>query len=386
MAPVNVEGECAPRLAKVRELFVENFERHGEVGAAVAAYVDGEPVLDLWGGLARREERRPWQRDTRVCMMSVNKAMSALCVHLLVQDGKIDLDAPMARYWPEFGRAGKERITVAQVLAHRSGVIYLDGLRRGELFDTARAVVAAENQKPAWPDASRGAYHTATFGLMLSELVRRVSGESIEDFFEHRVNQPLGTDYHFRTRDEDLERTAHVIERRFNVLRTLLLEQPYSLRMLRAWFALPPLGKLGFNSPVFLQSGFASGAGTGTARSVARIFGELARASESSVLLRPETLRRATEPSWESVCWMSGIPTRMALGFTLNTPGGAFYGPSGRAFGHAGRGGSFGFADPERRIGFCYCTNRLSSTGVPDERSQRLVAALYEAMAAPGGI
>jgi CubicO group peptidase (beta-lactamase class C family) len=384
MRTEDVEGAYAPELEKVRTLFIENFTRHGEVGAAIAVYVDGEPVLDLWGGLARLEEQRPWGRDTRVCMMSVNKAMSALCVHLLVQDGKVELDAPMARYWPEFGQAGKEHITVEQVLAHRSGVLTFEGLRRGELFDYPKSIAAIERQKPAWPEASRGAYHTSTYGPMLAELVRRVTGERIEDFFERRVNQPLGTAYRFRTRDEELEQTAHVIEPRFGTLRSLLLDRPYFFRMARCWWPIPPLGRLGFNSPVFLQSGFNSGAGTGSARSVARIFGELAWASEGSALLRPETLRRATRPSWDTVCWTSGIPTKMALGFALNTPGGAFFGPGEHSFGHAGRGGSFGFADPDRRLGFCYCTNRLTKDGLPDARSQRLVAALYDALGSAG--
>ncbi|HEY0096028.1 MAG TPA: serine hydrolase domain-containing protein, partial [Archangium sp.] len=276
------------------------------------------------------------------------------------------------------------RITVEQVLAHRSGVLTFEGLRRGELFDYPKAIAAIERQKPAWPDASRGAYHTSTYGPLLAELVRRVTGERIEDFFERRVNQPLGTAYRFRTRDEELDLTAHVIEPRFSTLRSLLFYQPYFLRMARAWWPLPPLGRLGFNSPLFLQSGFNSGAGTGTARSVARIFSELACASETSVLLRPETLRRATQPSWENVCWTSGIPTRMTLGFAMNTQGGAFFGPGEHSFGHAGRGGSFGFADPERRLGFCYCTNRLTRDGLPDARSQRLVAELYDALGRAG--
>jgi CubicO group peptidase (beta-lactamase class C family) len=379
MRELNVDGVCAPGFEKLWTLFEENFARYGEVGAAVAAYVDGRPVVDLWGGLARRAEGRPWRRDTLVCMNSVNKAMAALCVHLLAQDGAIDLDAPVARYWPEFAQAGKEHVTVEQVLAHRSGVLNLDALRRGELLHHARAVAAIERQ-PLTPEGQRGAYHSSTFGIMLAELVRRVTGEFIGDFFERRVNQPLGTEYHFRTRDEDLERTAHFIERRFNNLRSLLFEEPYFLRLLRGWKAMPSLGRLGFNSPVFLQSGFASGAGTGTARSVARIFGELARASEDSVLLRPEALRRATQPSWHHRCWTTGVPTRMALGFAMNAEGMAFFGPNARSFGQAGRGGSFGFADPDGRLGFGYCTNRLTETGYPDARSQRLVAALYDAL------
>jgi len=376
-----VSGECAPRFEKLRAVFAENFARHGEVGAAVAAYMDGQPVVDLWGGLARREEGRPWQRDTRVCMMSVNKGMAALCVHLLAQDGLLELDAPVARYWPGFAGAGKEHVTIDQVLCHTAGVLNMDALKRGELLDHSRAAAAIEQQKLSWPAGSRGGYHSATIGVIVAELVRRVTGENIGDFFDRRVNKPLGTDYQFRTRDEDLERTAHIIERRFNTLR-MLLAQPYFLRMFRGWSAMPPLGKLGFNSPVYLQSGFASGAGTGNARSVARIFGELAWAHEGSVLLRPEAVRRASTPSWEAKCWTTGQPTRMARGFAMNARGGWFFGPSERTFGQAGRGGSFGFADPDRRVGFSYCTNRLSETGYPDERSQRLVAALYEALGA----
>ena len=381
MRRMQVEGECAPELAKLRAVFEENFQRHGEVGAAVAVCIDGRPVVDLWGGLARREEGLAWERDTRVCMMSVSKAMAAICVHLLAQDGRIDLEAPVARYWPAFGNAGKEHITVTQVLSHTSGVLDMDALKRGQLFDSALAAAALEAQKPRWPpEKKRGAYHSATYGIILSELVRRVSGEPLDDFFERRVNGPLGTDYHFRSRDEELGRTAHLIERRFNTLRMLLLEEPYSMRMAMQWKAMPPLGKPGFNSPVFLRSGFPSGAGTGTARGVARIYGELARNSEDAALLRPAAVERVSRAEWEGRCWTTGQPMRLSPGFMMNTPGGAYFGPGQRTFGQAGRGGSFGFADPERRVGFSYCTNRLSETGYPDARSQRLVAALYDAV------
>lgn len=380
---MSVTGTCAPGYERVRARFEENFRRHGEVGAAVAAFVDGAPVVNLWGGVARRKEGLPWAEDTLVCMMSVNKAMSALCVHLLVQEGEVELDAPMARYWPEFAGAGKERITVAQMLAHRSGVLWFSKLERGQLFNHERAARALEQEPPEWADASRGCYHTSTYGVMIRELVQRVTGEPLPAFFHRRVNERLGTEYHFVTRSEDLGRVAHVIEPPLRLLGDMLFNEPYCYRSLKAWIKIPPLGPLQFNSPTYLQAGFASGSGVGTARSVARIASELACAS-GQTLLRPETLKRAAEPSWEERCWMSGIPTRMALGFTLNAQGGAYYGPNPRSFGHAGRGGSFFFADPDRRVGFCYCTNRLTRSGVPDERSQRLVAALYEALGASG--
>lgn len=375
-----VHGECSPGLEAVRDVFAENLARHGELGAAFAVVRDGLPLVDLWGGLAHRGARRPWERDTRVCMNSLSKGLAATCATLLIQDGVLDPDEPVARAWPEFAQHGKERLTVEQVLGHRSGVLHFAGLKRGDLLVHAQAARGIERARPAWEEAGRGAYHSATFGVMVRELVQRVAGTSLDAFFEQRVSRPLGGDFRFTANEDDLPRIAHLEERSFHFLRTLVLEQPYALRMLKCWWAMPALGREGFNSRAWLTSGLASGAGAGTALGVARIASGLVGG-----LFDESTLARVTRAAWEGRCPVSGAWMKVTQrGFLMNTPHAEVFGPGPRSFGSIGRGGALFLADPDRRLGVAYATNQLSDSGFPDERSRRLVDAVYRALAAVG--
>src|SRR2546426_10908907 len=207
-----VDGECAPRFAAVRETFAANFAAGREVGASFAATVEGEPVVDLWAGYADAATTRAWERDTIVNLFSTTKAMTALCAHILVDRGQLDLDAPVARYWPEFAQAGKERITTRHLLTHSAG---LAALRRPlpteALYDWTRMVEALAAETPWWEPGSAHGYHALTYGYLVGEVVRRISGKTLGTFLRDEVTAPLGADFHIGLAPSEDARVAEML-------------------------------------------------------------------------------------------------------------------------------------------------------------------------------
>ena len=189
-----VQGHVEEGWGKVADAFRANFEGNpGEVGAACCVYADGRPVVDLWGGLADREANRPWNKDTIVAVASTTKGATAICAHLLVQRGELDLDAPVVKYWPEFGAAGKEQIPVRWLLSHQVGLPVIDGpLTFEEACAWDPVIRALEAQKPEWEPGTEHVYHSMTFGFLVGEIVRRITGKSLGTFFADEVAAPLG--------------------------------------------------------------------------------------------------------------------------------------------------------------------------------------------------
>jgi CubicO group peptidase (beta-lactamase class C family) len=193
---MSISGTCDPRFARVRGEFERNFRERGEVGASVCVTLAGETVVDLWGGTARVDTGAPWQKDTVVQVWSCTKGATALCAHILAARGLLDIDAPVVQYWPEFGRAGKEQITVKMLLTHQAGLPELRGtLPQGAFYDWKYMVTALQDEAPFWEPGTRQGYHSATFGWLVGEVVRRISGKSLGTFFHDEVAAPLGLDF-----------------------------------------------------------------------------------------------------------------------------------------------------------------------------------------------
>ena len=213
-----INGRCAPGFEPVKAAFISNFSDRGEVGAALAVYVRGEPVVDLWGGVADAATGRPWERDTLACMMSVAKGLVALLVHRLAGQGVIELDAPIARWWPEFGVAGKHGITLHQVLAHVAGLPYADGLPRGSLYDWEQVIRALALQAPAFKPGDVRCYHSATMGFIAGEVLRRATGRPIGELLEAELCGPLQADFRIGLSATDQARCATMIPSAGNIL------------------------------------------------------------------------------------------------------------------------------------------------------------------------
>ena len=207
-----VEGVCDARFQGVREEFERNFAERGEVGASVCVMIEGRTVVDLWGGLADRHAGGPWERDTLGLVWSSTKGATALCAHMLCSRGRLDLDRPVSFYWPEFGQAGKDTITVRMLLDHQAG---LPAIRRplvpGGLYDWQYMIDALAAEEPFWEPGTRQGYHATTFGHLVGEVVRRVSGRPFDVFFRDEVAGPLGLDFHFGLPEEHEPRVAPTI-------------------------------------------------------------------------------------------------------------------------------------------------------------------------------
>ena len=376
---MTVHGSCNADFAAVGEAFEENFDLRGELGAAVCVYRDGERVVDLWGGHLDWERTAPWRADTIVCMASVTKSMTALCLHILIERGEVELDAPMVRYWPEFAQAGKAGITVRQSLGHNDGVIFNDASRPGDWLDTDAIASAIAAQAPEWEPGTRGAYNSFNYGFLIGEIVRRVSGRTPGEFFREEIAAPLGIDYQIGVREDDLTRVSNLYPNPESV--TMSSFSDPTTKLARAWHSLPASSDaLGpFNRAEFRTGEFPSANGTGNARAIARVYGALAGGGEIDGVRvwAPETVSQMRELQWDGVCGITDRPFRMGLGVFLNSPPLSGMGPNPNAFGHMGVGGAFGFADPEAGLSFSYSPNYMCAGAGVGDRCDALVAALY---------
>jgi CubicO group peptidase (beta-lactamase class C family) len=387
-------GNCETRFDAVREEFERNFEERGDIGASVSVTVNGESVVDLWGGVADPASGRSWEQDTIGTVWSCTKGATALCAHMLVARGALALDAPVARYWPEFAKNGKEAITVRMVLAHQAGLAaFSEPIPPDGYCDWDLIVERLAEQAPLWEPGTRHGYHAFTFGHLVGEVVRRITGVSIGTFFRTQVAEPLGLDFHIGLPAEHEARVAPTIPAD--------LPSPGD--------AIPGFYQVGMTDPasiaaqVLMNSGavFEPGwsdssparaaelpaiGGITNARSLAAMYRALAIGGEGLVDAAQLAAMGAVA-SATSVDATMLVPTRWSLGFVKSIDN-SHLEPGDRdgvilsedAFGHVGMGGSLGFADPTARMSFAYTMNRQRlGTGL-DERAQSLVNATYRAL------
>lgn len=370
---VAISGRCDRAFEALREAFAVNFERGEEVGASCALVVDGRLVADLWGGSVDRCASA-WREDTIVNMMSVAKGVAALVIHMLVDRGAIDLDAQVARYWPEFANGDKGDVLVRHLLDHRAGLEVLDeALWPGAVYDWNAMVGAIERQRPLHEPGAFPAYHTVTMSFLVGELVRRVSGKSYGRVLRDLVTGPLDLDYHVGLSRPHHARCARFLKWSGYNEAGKGADGPSPL-LVRAWAQFDPERDDDYNSEQFRLAEIPGVNGHGNARAVARLYGTLAQ--EGGGLISPSALARATELQWSATEPVLAHDYRMGVGFTLNSPD-AYMGPNPSAFGHVGAGGSTGLCDPNARLGFAYGMNMMRPHRDNGPRARRLLDAVY---------
>ncbi|ADB51222.1 EstA family serine hydrolase [Conexibacter woesei] len=350
-----VQGHCEDRFAHVREAFEEGLRGQALGGGAVSVWLDGEPVVELWGGSPTIAEPTPWREDTLSPIQSATKGLAAICVHVMVDRGTIELDRPVADYWPEFAAAGKAAITVRTLLGGLAALVYADAAPPETLFEHEPMARALEQQAPAWEPGTQGAYHSSTFGPLLDELVRRADGRSVAKVFADEVAAPLGLDAHLGVAAADLDRIAETHMPPNPVMAAIFSGDG---RLSRAWRPVPHDPEF-FSRDAFKQSGNATGGGYVTASALAQLYGTLA--TGGGPILSPAAVDTLREQQWAGVCGLTDRPMRMALGLSLDDATHPMGGPNG--FGHYGLGGSLGAADPDAGLGFGYTTNSLDGDG-----------------------
>jgi CubicO group peptidase (beta-lactamase class C family) len=389
MADVDVQGSCATRFERVRDAFAQNFALRDEVGAAVAVYVDGDLVVDLWGGAADSAGCRPWRQDTLATVFSGTKGLTSTCVHQLVERGEIELDAPVARYWPEFAQAGKDNITVAMVMSHRSGVI---GPRTRMPWQQAtdwdlvcEQLAAAE---PWWEPGTAQGYQMTTFGFILGEVFRRVTGHTVGRYLRAEIAEPLGADIHIGLSEADQRRCSDLINKPH--FRELLddVQAPGHPTALTEHRKAGLSVSMGFASDLELSSNdlrlwrqleFPGTNGHVSALGMATFYNALAQ--EKLLSRRHMELVRVCQGGFDTdlVLGPRVADHGWGLGYMLNQR--CVNGPNPRIFGHGGLGGSFGFVDLEHRIGYAYVMNRFDATKAnADPRSVALSDQVYAAL------
>ncbi|WP_030454680.1 serine hydrolase domain-containing protein [Herbidospora cretacea] len=369
-------GTTAPGFEPVQDAFADNFEHHDEIGAAVCVYVDGKKVVDLWGGVADPQTERPWTEDTLQVVFSTTKAITAACALHLVDRGLLDLDAPVADYWPEFG---KPEIPVRWLLTHQAGLAALDKpVTPAEAVAWEPVVAALAAQRPLWKPGTESGYHAHTFGWLVGEVVRRVSGRTLGTYLREEIAVPLGLDFWIGLPPAEHHRVARIVSPTIDLsIDPATLPEavrpyfdPTSLTM-RASMAVTPF--LNHNDPVELAAEFPSSNGCGTARGLAGFYAALL----DGRILSPELLSMATSEQVSGVDKVLRVPVRVGLGFGLPNPDEFWYDPT--AFGFPGYGGSLGFADPSRGLAFGYVMNH-GKHAADDRRAAKLVGAVRAAL------
>lgn len=396
---MTVQGTCSSRFAEVRAEFERNFAERGEVGAAVYLTLDGEPVVDLWGGVADPGTARPWTADTLVHVWSCTKGATALCAHILASRGELDLDAPVARYWPEFGKNGKDGALVRHLLNHQVGLPAIrEPLPAGAFYDWAYMADVLAREEPFWTPGTRHGYHGLTFGFLVGEVVRRVSGRSLGTFFRDEVAGPLGLDCWLGLPEELESRVAVMIPvdptQPGIALPSMYLtafSDPASLQ------ALQMMNSAGYMLPGEADTRQAHAAELGStgaithARGLAELYRPLALGGEFDgvrLVDAGQLAKMGAVASAVDVDAVVMVSSRFSLGFVKSIDNRRFPSPadqegivlSEEAFGHAGFGGSLGFADPRARLSFGYTMNRMGSGLGLNDRGQSLVDAAYRSL------
>jgi len=378
---VVIGGGVAPGYDGVREAFASNFTVRGEVGAAFAAYVDGEPVVNLWGGVADPERGRPWGPETLQLIFSGTKGLVAAVILVLLDRGGLGLDEPVSRYWPEFGASGKSHVTIGDALSHQAGVPGITGVVQAEeLLDGAAMAERLARQAPLWSDKASFSYHALTYGWIAGELVRRITGVSIGTFFAREIAAPL-----------DLEAWIGLppsLERRVSTISVhesfrSVWQEAMALDGLAQIYENPPLFRepLIWNRPEFHSHEIPGANGIATARAMAALYGCLAcggSANGISLVTQPSIAASIRERS-RGIDALSREWMAFGAGFFLQTPD-VWFGPTAKAFGHTGAGGSVHGAWPTHRTGFSYTMNEMRDE-IDDDRSRVLLASLYASVA-----
>ncbi len=388
-----IEGACDERFAELAREFARNFDERGEVGASVSLTLRGEKLVDLWGGAADPATGRAWERDTVSIVFSCTKGATALCAHLLASRGQLDIEAPVAEYWPEFAQRGKEGASVRMMLDHSVGVPVIKApVKPGGACEWDYMIGLLEAEEPFWRPGTRNGYHMINFGWTVGELVRRVSNKSLGTFFRDELAAPLGIDFWIGTPEAIEPRVAPMIN---YVASPGEAPGEFMLKVLKERESIQSLSLLntgGFdaNSRAVHAAEIGGGGGISNARGLAGLYAPFACGGKlgGKTYVDATTLARMGEVSMatqEDATLL--IPTRFALGFMKSMDNrrrargdrdSAIL--SSAAFGHVGAGGSIGFADPREELSFGYSMNRMGKGILLNERGQALVDAAYRAL------
>jgi CubicO group peptidase (beta-lactamase class C family) len=387
-----VQLESGQLLQRLKPLFQENFEKFGELGAAVSVWQNGKPILDLCGGFRDVHREKPWAADTLVLAWSATKGIGSACVLHALQEHNIDISQRVAEFWPEFAQAGKEEITLAQLLSHQAGLCALD--RRVDVLDYDAVIRALEAQKPLWPPGTAHGYHARTFGFLVDELVRRIAGKTLSDYWQENFAGPLNLDFWIGLPKKENSRVATMFAAKSGkplepknrqsgsdqFYLDLVTPGTLARKTFTSPYGLHVISKM--NEPTIRAHPIVSFGGIGSASALAKFYSMLANGGkfDGQTFFSEKTIAWMTTTLADGMDRVFQIPTAFSAGFMKDSRNAArrMLGQSATSFGHPGAGGSHVFADPENKIAFAYVMNQMEQSLLPTEKSLRLVDAIYD--------
>ena len=379
---IKINGFCDEQFERVKNAFVRNFKSDLEVGASFAATINGKFVIDMWAGHADAAKTSSWEQDTIVNVYSTTKVMTVLCTLMLVDRGLLDLDAPVAKYWPEFAQAGKEKLPVRYLFSHTAGLPGFDEKIPVEaLYDWDRIINLLAAQKPWWKPGTKSGYHAITHGYLLGELIRRITGKTVGTFFREEVTNPLNADFHIGLPEELDSRVGELIPPEMPDLEKVAEQFNFDVTMAIKTLSNPPLTAELSRTRAWRGAEIPAANGHGNARSVARIISALACGGEvdNVRLLSLETIEKSIEEQSYGPDLVLILPIRFGLGWGLTSKEMPI-GPNPRTFYWGGWGGSLAVVDLDAKLSFSYVMNKMNSNLTGDIRTVRLVRALYKAL------
>jgi CubicO group peptidase (beta-lactamase class C family) len=369
---------------RVKPLFQENFDKLGELGAAVSVWQNGKPIIDLYGGFHDAGRQKPWTTDTLVLVWSATKGIGSACVLHALQQQKIELNQAVAKFWPGFAQANKDKITLGQLLSHQAGLCALD--QRVDVLDYDAVIRALEAQVPLWPPGTEHGYHARTFGFLLDELIRRITRKTLSDYWQENFARPLGLDFWIGLPEQENSRVATIYAAKSGkppepaeFYHDLVTPGTLARKTFTSPYGLNVISKM--NDPQIRAHPNVSFGGIGSAPALAKFYSVLANSGElnGQTFFSQATIERMTTTFSDGIDRVFRIPTAFSAGFMKNSRRAArgMFGLSTTSFGHPGAGGSHAFADPENKIAFAYVMNQMEQSVLPNEKSLRLVDAVY---------
>ncbi|MFX1326485.1 MAG: serine hydrolase domain-containing protein [Promethearchaeota archaeon] len=373
-----VNGFCDAKFEPVKDAFIKNFEEGLEVGASFAATINGKFVIDIWAGYADAGKTRPWEENTIVNVYSTTKIMTALCTLMLVDRGLIDIEAPVAKYWPEFAQAGKDKIPVKYLLSHCAGLAGFEKpIKKEDLYDWNRSIELLAEQKPMWEPGSQSGYHAITFGQLLGELVRRVSGKSLGTFFREEIASKINADFHIGFGKELDSRVADLVPPTQQEQNVELQSNPLFMKALFN----PFLTFEDTRTREWRSAEIPASNGHGNARSIAKIGSILANGGsyEGIQFLSNQIIEKAIEEQISCNDLVLMTPIRFGLGFGLNSQEILIpRGTNPRTFYWGGLGGSVCVMDPDAKLCYAYAMNQIVLSLTGDPRTKRIIEVIHE--------
>ncbi|PYI97993.1 MAG: esterase [Verrucomicrobia bacterium] len=376
--------ESSQLLQHLKPLFQENFERFGELGAAVSVWQNGKPIIDLYGGFRDARRENPWTSDTLVLVWSATKGIGSACVLHVLQEHSINLERRAAEFWPEFAQSRKNEITLAQLLSHQAGLCALD--QRVDVLDYDAVIRALEEQKPLWPPGTAHGYHARTFGFLLDELVRRIAGKPLSEYWQENFARPLNLDFWIGLPKKQNSRVATMYAAKAGkppepkqFYADLVRPGTLARKTFTSPYGLNAISKM--NDPLVRAQPIVSFGGIGSASALAKFYSMLANGgkADGQTFFSGETLERTKTTLSDGVDRVFQMPTAFSAGFMKDARETTrrIFGPLRTCFGHPGAGGSHAFVDPENKIAFAYVMNQMEQSLLPNEKSLRLIDAIY---------